>query len=174
MLSLHPVRRFHGNRAKTIAIPHQSVSPAKVNPKLNAIVRPMDEIDDARVKEPLTGPFAGVPFLLKDLMQQCEAKFYQTYTETKSSCPGPTSLSGTFCRTIKMATSSCGDYCWRNSNCIKDCESYIPTRNMCNPKLGRVVRSPAQPARWGRIPGNKTASTSGKFNQKKRKSSLQK
>ncbi|MBX6390989.1 MAG: amidase [Frankia sp.] len=39
----------------------------EVNPRLNAIVRPMDDIADRRIAEELTGPFAGVPFLLKDL-----------------------------------------------------------------------------------------------------------
>ena len=42
---------------------------AAVNPTLNAIVRPMDDQADARLDEELTGPFAGVPFLLKDLGQ---------------------------------------------------------------------------------------------------------
>jgi amidase len=41
-----------------------------VNPRINAIVRWMDEEADARLDEPLSGPFAGVPFLLKDLGQQ--------------------------------------------------------------------------------------------------------
>lgn len=45
---------------------------AQVNPKLNAIILPMDEIADARANEALTGPFAGVPFLLKDLAQEYE------------------------------------------------------------------------------------------------------
>ncbi|WP_238439212.1 amidase, partial [Frankia nepalensis] len=42
---------------------------AAVNPKINAIVRPMDDIADQRLTEDLTGPFAGVPFLIKDLGQ---------------------------------------------------------------------------------------------------------
>lgn len=42
---------------------------AAVNPQLNAICIPMHEIARARVKESLTGPFAGVPFLLKDIAQ---------------------------------------------------------------------------------------------------------
>jgi amidase len=41
----------------------------KLNPRLNAIVIPMHDIARARAREPLTGPFAGVPFLLKDLHQ---------------------------------------------------------------------------------------------------------
>ncbi len=43
---------------------------AQVNPQLNAIVRTRDEGADARAAEPLTGPFAGVPFLVKDLAQE--------------------------------------------------------------------------------------------------------
>lgn len=42
----------------------------QVNPKLNAIVRPLTEVADERVTEELDGPFAGVPFLVKDLAQQ--------------------------------------------------------------------------------------------------------
>jgi amidase len=40
------------------------------NPKINAIVQPMYEIAEARAREDLTGPFAGVPFLIKDLGQE--------------------------------------------------------------------------------------------------------
>jgi amidase len=41
-----------------------------VNPQINAIVTWMDEVADARVSGPTSGPFGGVPFLLKDLQQQ--------------------------------------------------------------------------------------------------------
>lgn len=41
-----------------------------VAPRVNAIVRWMDDDADVRAAEPLNGPFAGVPFLLKDLYQE--------------------------------------------------------------------------------------------------------
>jgi amidase len=41
-----------------------------VNPKLNAIITPMHDIARARAREKLTGPLAGVPFLVKDLFQE--------------------------------------------------------------------------------------------------------
>ncbi|HEX6592331.1 MAG TPA: amidase [Moraxellaceae bacterium] len=42
---------------------------AEVNPALNAIVIPMAEIAKKRAQEALSGPFAGVPFLIKDIAQ---------------------------------------------------------------------------------------------------------
>lgn len=42
---------------------------AQVNPKINAIVTPMHEIARDRAKQALGGPFAGVPFLLKDIQE---------------------------------------------------------------------------------------------------------
>ncbi|WP_344129335.1 amidase [Saccharopolyspora halophila] len=41
----------------------------EVNPQLNAIVSHLDEHADQRAAQSLSGPFAGVPFLLKDLHQ---------------------------------------------------------------------------------------------------------
>lgn len=40
-----------------------------VDGSLNAIVQPMHELARERAKESLSGPFAGVPFLIKDLSQ---------------------------------------------------------------------------------------------------------
>ncbi|HEX4856008.1 MAG TPA: amidase family protein [Limnobacter sp.] len=40
----------------------------RVNPRINAVIRPMYEIARQRAAEPVSGPFAGVPFLLKDLI----------------------------------------------------------------------------------------------------------
>lgn len=42
-----------------------------VNPRLNAIVRHLGEVADRRAADPaLSGPFAGVPFVIKDLAQE--------------------------------------------------------------------------------------------------------
>lgn len=41
----------------------------QVNPRINALVIPMFEQARSRVREPLAGPFAGVPFLIKDIIQ---------------------------------------------------------------------------------------------------------
>ena len=42
-----------------------------VNPTINAVVMPLTRVADARAADPgLTGPFAGVPFLIKDLAQE--------------------------------------------------------------------------------------------------------
>ena len=43
---------------------------AQVNPKLNAIIIPMHELARERARQDLQGPFAGVPFLTKDLFQE--------------------------------------------------------------------------------------------------------
>jgi amidase len=43
---------------------------ATVNPKLNAIIVPMHDLARQRAREKLDGPFAGVPFLTKDLFQE--------------------------------------------------------------------------------------------------------
>lgn len=45
-----------------------------VNPKLNAIVRRFDARARARAQENLSGPFAGVPFLLKDLINELQGE----------------------------------------------------------------------------------------------------
>ncbi|MGZ8726008.1 amidase [Aeromicrobium sp.] len=42
-----------------------------VNPRINAIVAPLTAVADAQAADPgLSGPFAGVPFLVKDLAQE--------------------------------------------------------------------------------------------------------
>ena len=41
----------------------------EVNPKLNAIVIGMNDVGAARACDTLSGPFAGVPFLVKDIVQ---------------------------------------------------------------------------------------------------------
>jgi Asp-tRNA(Asn)/Glu-tRNA(Gln) amidotransferase A subunit family amidase len=54
--------------AELLALARQRAD--QVNPQLNAIVRTLDEVADARAAEDLEGPFAGVPFLVKDLAQE--------------------------------------------------------------------------------------------------------
>jgi amidase len=44
----------------------------RVDPRLNALCARLDEHADARAAGDLTGPFAGVPFVLKDLHQDLE------------------------------------------------------------------------------------------------------
>lgn len=42
----------------------------RLNPKINGVVRPLFDLARAKAREPLgDGPFAGVPFLVKDLIQ---------------------------------------------------------------------------------------------------------
>lgn len=43
---------------------------AEVNPSLNAIIIPMHDYAHQRTQQTLTGAFAGVPFLVKDLFQE--------------------------------------------------------------------------------------------------------
>src|SRR3954465_6000518 len=62
------VGRGETNAAELLKLARERA--AQVNPKLNAIIRSMDDIADQRVKEPLSGNYAGVPFLLKDLSQE--------------------------------------------------------------------------------------------------------
>lgn len=40
----------------------------KVNPAINAVIRPMFDLARANATHPVDGPFSGVPFLLKDLI----------------------------------------------------------------------------------------------------------
>ncbi|HET6789568.1 MAG TPA: amidase, partial [Aquabacterium sp.] len=44
----------------------------QVNPLLNSVIIRLDERARARAKQNLAGPFAGVPFLTKDLFQEIE------------------------------------------------------------------------------------------------------
>ena len=62
------VAEGHVTRAELLAAARARAD--AVNPKINAIVQPMYEIAQKRAQETLTGPFAGVPFLIKDLAQE--------------------------------------------------------------------------------------------------------
>ena len=65
----------------------------KVNPKLNAVITPMYDLARKTIKEPLPeGPFTGVPFLLKDILEEFAgvpltmgSKAYKNYVPTQDS-----------------------------------------------------------------------------------------
>lgn len=62
-----------------------------VNPSINAIVRWLDRQADARVADPdaLRGPFAGVPFLIKDLLQNYAGEPTSEGSRSLASLPRP-------------------------------------------------------------------------------------
>ncbi|WP_406813951.1 amidase [Mycobacterium sp. M23085] len=63
------VERKEVTPAELLALARQRAD--AVNPRLNAIVCRLDDVADRRAADPnLSGPFAGVPFLLKDLGQE--------------------------------------------------------------------------------------------------------
>ncbi|CAM3541454.1 amidase [Mycobacterium colombiense] len=63
------VERKQVTAAELLALARQRAD--AVNPRLNAIVSRLDDVADRQAADPnLNGPFAGVPFLLKDLAQE--------------------------------------------------------------------------------------------------------
>ncbi|OMC25152.1 amidase [Mycobacterium colombiense] len=63
------VERRQVTPAELLALARQRAD--AVNPRLNAIVCRLDDVADRQAADPnLSGPFAGVPFLLKDLGQE--------------------------------------------------------------------------------------------------------
>ncbi|WP_055403280.1 MULTISPECIES: amidase [unclassified Mycobacterium] len=63
------VERKQVTPAELLALARQRAD--AVNPRLNAIVRRLGEVADTRAADPnLRGPFAGVPFVIKDLAQE--------------------------------------------------------------------------------------------------------
>jgi amidase len=44
----------------------------RLNPKINAVINPLFDMALKRASEPFSGPFAGVPFLMKDLISTLE------------------------------------------------------------------------------------------------------
>ena len=64
----------------------------KVNPRINAVIRPMYDIARARANQVVEGPFAGVPFLLKDLIasyagveMSSGSRFYKGFVPSEDS-----------------------------------------------------------------------------------------
>lgn len=73
------VARQEVTPAELLALARQRAD--AVNPALNAIVRRLDGVADERAGDAaLAGPFAGVPFLIKDLQQE-----YQGFPSTEGS-----------------------------------------------------------------------------------------
>lgn len=63
------VAQQHVTPAELLALARERTR--QVNPRLNAVVADLGEVADQRAADPqLSGPFAGVPFLIKDLMQE--------------------------------------------------------------------------------------------------------
>jgi amidase len=60
-----------------------------VNPRINAIVREMQPEADARAAASLSGPFAGVPFLLKDLAQDYAGLPTSSGCRARAALPAP-------------------------------------------------------------------------------------
>lgn len=60
-----------------------------VNPRLNAVVQPMYEEGRRRVRERLSGTFAGVPFLIKDLGQDYAGVPTSSGNRVLASLPAP-------------------------------------------------------------------------------------
>ena len=62
---------------------------ADVNPALNAIVIDIDEADAQAADPGLSGPFAGVPFLIKDLAQDYQGYPTSCGSRSLSKLPSP-------------------------------------------------------------------------------------
>ena len=62
------VGRREVNATELLAVARERAE--KVNPLINAIIGPISEADACAADPMLSGPFAGVPFLVKDLLQE--------------------------------------------------------------------------------------------------------
>jgi len=59
-------KQIHSSELLSVALERS----ANINPEINAIIIPMHEHALQRTRQDLSGPFAGVPFLVKDLFQE--------------------------------------------------------------------------------------------------------
>lgn len=59
-------KQVHSSELLSVALERS----ANINPEINAIIIPMHEHALQRTQQKLSGPFAGVPFLVKDLFQE--------------------------------------------------------------------------------------------------------
>ena len=85
----------------------------EVNPAINAICTWLDDMADERAAQPLSGPFAGVPFLLKDLHQHlagaptAAASRCATARSSSGGKPTPTASTGWSGQSRPSATGCC-------------------------------------------------------------------
>jgi amidase len=112
---------------------------AAVNPRINAIVREMRTEADAQVAGPLSGPFAGVPFLLKDLGQDYAGE------PTSSGCRALASAPATEHATVVQRWLDAGLVIFGKTNCPE-----FGAKGITEPDLFGPARNP-----WalGRTPG---------------------
>ncbi len=110
-----------------------------VNPRINAIVREMRPEADTRAAGALTGPFAGVPFLVKDLAQDYAG------VPTSSGCRARASLPVTEHATVVRRWLDSGLVIFGKTNCPE-----FGAKGITEPDLFGPARNP-----WalGRTPG---------------------
>ncbi|HTU32117.1 MAG TPA: amidase [Solirubrobacteraceae bacterium] len=103
---------------------------AAVNPRINAIIRELRPQADARAAGTLSGPFAGVPFLIKDLAQDYAG------VPTSSGCRALSMLAATEHATVVQRWLDAGLVIFGKTSCpefgakgITEPELFGPTRN---------------------------------------------
>ena len=110
----------------------------RVNPRINAIVNRLDDRAKEQLRQDLSGPYAGVPFLLKDLGQDLAG------TPTSSGCRALADVDVT----AKAPSCSAGSTrAWSSSA--------RPTLPSSAPRASpsRTLRARAQPVGHPRTPG---------------------
>jgi len=123
--------------AELLALARQRAS--AVNPRINAIVREMRPEADGRAAGSLSGPFAGVPFLLKDLAQDYAG------LPTSSGCRARAALPATEHATVVQRWLDAGLVIFGKTNCPE-----FGAKGITEPDLFGPARNP-----WalGRTPG---------------------
>lgn len=74
---------------------------AAVDGRLNVMVRPMHDVARERARSELSGPFAGVPFLLKDLHQHYPGQPTGNGSRSLAGHPRPVAAQGVTSRSVR-------------------------------------------------------------------------